>query len=222
MRGFPWGRGAVGRPTLALLCSVWLSLCIFTPASSAPSPLHFSAQERVGSKGRQGQRDWGWDSGLFLPPFLPPPPLLLCHRLPWAFAWLCCFSVSSCSGPLVGWLRKMCFRRPIVLGTKEIQPSPFWCVLPHTFQILTVMAPSGVLVIHVTQGLGQYPATCKGEDNHTCPACCWGALCPGAGGLPWGSLGRVERRGKCSTWEGRKQRNWTGSGLGERKFISDT
>lgn len=108
----------------------------------------------------------------------------------------------------------MCFRCPIVLGTKEIQPSPFWCVLPHTFQILTVMAPSGVLVIHVTQGLGQYPATCKGEDNHTCPACCWGALCPGAGGLPWGSLGGVGRRGKCSTWEGRKQRNWTEVGLG--------
>lgn len=31
----------------------------------------------------------------------------------------------------------------------------------------------------------------------------------------------VGHKGECPTWEGRKQRNWTGSGSGERKFTLD-
>lgn len=70
MRGFPGGRGAVGRLTLALLCSVWLSLCIFTPASSAPPSLQCPE-----TRGEQGSpRAEGLGLGLWAPPASLPSP----------------------------------------------------------------------------------------------------------------------------------------------------
>lgn len=42
---------------------------------------------------------------------------------------------------------------------------PLFDTFSPVFQILTVTAPSGVLVTHVTQGPSQYLATCKGKDN---------------------------------------------------------
>lgn len=67
------------------------------------------------------------------------------------------------------------------------------------------MAPSGVLVIHVTQGLSQYPATCTGEDNLCLPCpLLWKPL-PWVLGLPGGSSEGVGHKGECPTWEGRKQ-----------------
>ena len=55
------------------------------------------------------------------------------------------------------------------------------------------------------------------------PRPCRGGVCLGVVvGLPWGSSGGGGHKGECPTWEGRKLRNWTGRGLGERKFILDT
>lgn len=78
-----------------------------------------------------------------------------------SLAVLLLLSVFSCSDPLAGWLRKTCFRCPVILGIKGTHPSVFdvFC----TFQILTVRAPSGLTVSHMTQGLSQYPATRKGR-----------------------------------------------------------
>lgn len=77
----------------------------------------------------------------------PPPVLPSCSVtgsdgcLPGCVASL---SVSSCSDPLAGWLRRMCVRRPVVLGTEKLQPSPFWCVLPILSRFLLLGLPGGV------------------------------------------------------------------------------
>lgn len=74
----------------------------------------------------------------------------------------------------------------------------------------------------MTQGLSQYPATCKGEDNLylLCPlleaSALWVMRLPGEVGKG------VGHKGDCPTWEGRKQRNWTGSGLGGQKYSFET
>lgn len=92
---------------------------------------------------------------------------------------------------------------------------------PHTFQILGT-APSGVVVTHVRQGLGQYPATSKGEDTSYLP--CQLLLRPlpcGSWDFPGGVGKGVGHKGECPTWEGRKQ---TGQevDLGKWKFTLDT
>lgn len=147
-RVFLRGRGAVGRLMLVLLCFVWLSMCIFTPASS---PLHHPPPTsmprnlwgaRVANGRGAGAGTLGSSASLASPPPLPPSCSVTGSdgHLPGCVASL---SVSSCSDPLAGWLRKMCFRRPVVLGTEGIQPSPFWCVLPILSRFLLLWLPVG-------------------------------------------------------------------------------
>lgn len=69
-----------------------------------------------------------------------------------------CLSVFSCSDPLAGWLRKMCFRCPDP-GHRGSPYFPFLRGHPRAFQILNCMAPTGLLVTRLTQGPNQYPAT---------------------------------------------------------------
>ena len=86
-----------------------------------------------------------------------------------SLAVLLLLPVFSCSDSLAGWLRKVCFRCPVILGIKGTHPSVF-DVFSCTFQILTVRAPSGLIMSHMTQGLSQYPATCKGRIMVIIPA----------------------------------------------------
>lgn len=107
---------------LVLLYFIWLSLCIFTPACSPPLP-HVKAQGLMGSKGSQQPGRLGLGLWRLLPfSFFPPPSQLLFVTdsdgcLPGCVASL---SVFSCSDPLAGWLRKMCFRCPVILGIEGI------------------------------------------------------------------------------------------------------
>lgn len=113
MRVFLLGAGCSGRLMLVLLCFVWLSLCIFTPASSHshPSP----SLQCPGTCGEQGLASGrgagagtlGSSASLASPPPRPPSCSVTGSdgRLPGCVASL---SVSSCSDPLAGWLRKKC------------------------------------------------------------------------------------------------------------------
>lgn len=83
--------------------------------------------------------------------------------------------------------------------------------------------PGGVSTIHMTQGLSQYPAMCKGGD-HWCLPCplLWRPLPCGLWDFPGRNCGEEGgHKGECPTWEGRKQRTWTGGRLGERKFFEN-
>lgn len=133
---------------LVLLCSVWLSLCIFTLASSYPPNLPPTSMPRDlwGARVANGR---GAGAGIVgpaaslasLPPVLPSCSVTGSDGcLPGCVASL---SVSSCSDPLAGWLRRMCVRCPVVLGTEKLQPSPFWCVLPILYRFLLLGLPVG-------------------------------------------------------------------------------
>lgn len=114
---------------MLVLCILFGCPCVFSSQPVVPTP-HFNAKGLWGGKGSQWQRRLGWnlrDSSPSLPSHLPPPSRLLFVTgsdgcLPGCVASL---SVFSCSDPLAGWLRKMCFRCPVVLGIEGIHPSPF-------------------------------------------------------------------------------------------------
>lgn len=74
---------------------------------------------------------------------------------------------------------------------------------PHTLQILTVRAPSGVLVIRVTQGLSQYPAACMGEDDLGLPCPLLWRLLPAGHGTS-GEFGRGWARRRMSSLGGQE------------------
>lgn len=113
------------------------------------------------------------------PPPLPSPslPAALCHWLWWVFAWLCRFSVFSCSDPLAGWLRKMCFRCPVILGIKGIHPSPFWCVLPYFPDFLLLWFPVGYWRSTWRRASVSIQPRVRERITCTCSARCFAGLC---------------------------------------------
>lgn len=102
-----------------------------------------------------------------------------------------CLSVFSCSDPLAGWLRKMCFRCP---GTGH-RGSPYFPILrsyPHAFLLLWLPVGYWWPAWH---GPNQYPATCKTGYLYLLFQLLWRPL-PCESGLPWVSWegGWAQRR----------------------------